>query len=203
MMHGLIYRTLQVFVQDSYGPQPWLDIAALAGLDPPEFEAMLSYDPDLADVLMDGATQVLNIPRDMLLEDVGTYLVSHPNCEGLRRLLRFGGVDFIDFLHSLEDLPDRARLAVPDLFLPDLELQDQGQGSFLLRLTGGFEGFGHVMVGLLRAIADDYGALALLDFTGRSGSTETVQIALVETDYAEGRAFDLGARGQMASGAAS
>lgn len=203
MMHGLIYRTLQVFVQDSYGPQPWLDIAALAGLDPPEFEAMLSYDPDLADVLMDAATQVLHIPRDMLLEDVGTYLVSHPNCEGLRRLLRFGGVDFIDFLHSLEDLPDRARLAVPDLFLPDLELQDQGQGSFLLRLTGGFEGFGHVMVGLLRAIADDYGALALLDFTGRSGSTETVQIALVETDYAEGRAFDLGARGQMASGAAS
>jgi hypothetical protein len=130
MMHGLIYRTLQVFVQDTYGAQQWGDVAALDGLDPPEFEAMLSYDPDLAERLLATSEKVLSLPRDMLLEDIGTYLVSHPNSEGLRRLLRFGGLDFIDFLYSLEDLPDRARLAVPDLVLPDLTA---GRGTGVIR----------------------------------------------------------------------
>ncbi len=67
----------------------------------------------------------------MLLEDLGTYLVSHPNVQGLRRLLRFGGAGFIDFLHSLDELHDRARLAVPDLDLPQLELRDHGSADLL------------------------------------------------------------------------
>lgn len=178
-------------------------MAALVGLDPAEFEAMLSYDPDLAGGLLAGCEKVLSLPRDMLLEDIGTYLVSHPNSEGLRRLLRFGGLDFIDFLHSLEDLPDRARLAVPDLVLPDLELQDEAPGSFVLRLSGGIPGFAHVMVGLLRAIADDYGALVVLSHGGTEALVESVHIALVQSEYSQGRAFDLGDRRLAASGGRS
>lgn len=199
-MHGLIYRTLQVFIQDSYGAERWLEIASRASLETPEFEAMLMYDPDLVGLLLAASENVLSVPREMLLEDVGTYLVSHPNSEGLRRLLRFGGVDFTEFLHSLEDLPDRSRLAVADLSLPDLELQEHAGNRFLLRINGQIPGFGHVLTGVLRAIADDYGALVLLEHLGVTGATETLQISLVETCYAEGRDFSLGSRGHARHG---
>lgn len=202
-MHGLIYRTLQLFVQDSHGAESWRAIVDQAELEIPEFEAMLSYDPALAEGLLAAAQQVLSVPRDMLLEDVGTYLVSHPNNEVLRRLLRFGGLDFADFLHSLEDLPDRARLAVPDLVLPDLELHEEAQNQFVLGLSGGFPGFGNVMVGLLRAIADDYGALVLLDHLGSDGDMEQVQIALVDTRHSSGRDFALGDRRIAVAGQSS
>ena len=192
-MHGLVLRTIQVFVQDTYGPRRWAEIAEKAGLELPEFEAMLHYDPEMLPGLLRAARLVLGKPCEAFLEDIGTYLVSHPNCEGLRRLLRFGGVDFIEFLHSLDDLPDRARLAVADLDLPDLELTEPAPNEYALRVTGQMVGFGHVMVGVLRAMADDYGALALLDHAGRDGETETVAIALIETAYAEGREFDLAA----------
>ena len=192
-MHGLILRTLQVYVQDTYGPEAWSRIAEAAGLVSPDFEAMLNYEEKtLLDVLK-MAQRVLNKPCEAFLEDCGTYLVSHPNSEGLRRLLRFGGVDFIEFLHSLDDLPDRARLVVADLELPDLELRDGPSGQFQLKVGAGIPGFAHVMAGLLRSIADDYGALALLDHEGGLSGIHLIDIQVVETAFAQGRDFELAA----------
>mmetsp|Transcript_7554 Transcript_7554/g.12953 ORF Transcript_7554/g.12953 Transcript_7554/m.12953 type:complete len:196 (+) Transcript_7554:2856-3443(+) len=193
-MHGLINRAIQCFVTDSYGPDKWVEATRLADLDFVEFEAMLIYDDDITPRILDAVSQVLDRPRADVMEDIGTYLVSHPNVEALRRLLRFGGVTFVEFLHSLDDLPDRARLAVADLQLPRIELHDFGPTQFNLVCDSPIAGYGHVMMGILRAMADDYGALALLEHEGGDQGVETISISLIETEFAEGRVFDLGAR---------
>ncbi|MGB5865175.1 MAG: heme NO-binding domain-containing protein [Sulfitobacter sp.] len=193
-MHGLINRSFQNYMCDSYGRDAWLDVAARADVSPPEFEAMLSYDASVTPAVLDAMAAVLRRPRAEVMEDIGTYLVSHPNTEAVRRLLRFGGVNFEDFLHSLDDLPDRARMAVSDLHLPAIEVRSHDAGQYSLLCKGPFAGFGHLMMGLLRVMADDYGVLALLDLESGKDGHETVQIRLVETDYADGRVFDLGLR---------
>jgi hypothetical protein len=43
-------------------------------------------------------------------------------------------------------------------------------------------------------MADDYGALVMLEHRGCRNGAEEIAIALVETAYAAGRSFDLGAR---------
>ncbi|MCM2560759.1 heme NO-binding domain-containing protein [Lutimaribacter sp. EGI FJ00015] len=192
-MHGLMNRAIECFVRDAYGDDRWADVARIAQLGFDGFEAMLRYETSLTWRVLDAITDVLGKPRNDVLEDIGTYLVSHPKTEALRRLLRFGGVDFVDFLHSLDDLPERARLAVDDLDLPRLELRDLSSNSFSLTVHADFAGFGHVMVGVLRAMADDYGALVMLDHSGDAGPIEVISIVLVETAYAEGRSFHLGA----------
>ena len=193
-MHGLINRAIQCFVTDSYGTERWTEVTQLSDLGFQEFEAMLSYDAALTPRVLDAVGEVLNRPRSEVMEDLGTYLVSHPNVEALRRLLRFGGVTFVEFLHSLDDLPDRARLAVADLKLPRIALREHGRGSFTLECDSPIAGYGYVMMGILRDMADDYGTLALLDHQGSGEGVETVSIALIETEFAEGRSFDLGAR---------
>ena len=50
------------------------------------------------------------------------------------------------------------------------------------------------MVGLLRAMADDYGALVMLDRKSGGDGQDVIWISLVESTFAEGRSFDLGAR---------
>ncbi len=50
------------------------------------------------------------------------------------------------------------------------------------------------MVGVLRAMADDYGALALLDYRGRKDEVETISVELLDMRFAEGRHFELGQR---------
>ncbi|UOA26579.1 heme NO-binding domain-containing protein [Pseudosulfitobacter sp. DSM 107133] len=192
-MHGLIYRAIQCFVTDSYGPEKWAEAATLADLGFVEFESMLIYDDALAPTVVAAVCAVLERNEADLMEDVGTYLVSHPKTEGLRRLMRFGGVTFVELLHSLDDLQDRAQLAVSDLILPHIELHEYSASRFSLICGTTIPSFGHVMMGLLRSMADDYGVLALLEIEGGAQGMETVSITLVETEFAEGRRFALGA----------
>lgn len=190
-MHGLVNRSIQCFLRDSYGPAVWAAVADRAGLPPDGFEAMLIYDDALTEALLDAAAAVLGRPREGILEDLGTYLVSHPARGALRRLLRFGGVSFTDFLHSLDDLPERGRLAVPELELPQLQLEEEAAGRFTLLIRRGWPGFGHVAVGVLRAMADDYGALVLLEHAGGEEGEERVAIQLLDSCFAAGRPFAL------------
>lgn len=192
-MHGLINRALQKFSCDTYGRGFWDGVARDAGLGHSDFEAMLTYDPAMTDAVLSVLARRLGRDRSAVLEDVGTYLVSHGD-GGLRRLLRFAGAGFEDFLDSLDDLPERARLAVPDLDLPRIESEPGGGGRVRIRCLGPHEGFGHVLVGVLRAMADDYGALVTIDHTGQGPGVETIEVALVVAGYAAGRRFDLGAR---------
>ena len=193
-MHGLINRGIQRFVTDSYGAAKWHAVMRHAGLDFTDFEAMWTYDDEITPLVLASVCDVLERPYEDLLEDIGTYLVSHANVEALRRLLRFGGVTFIEFLHSLDDLPDRARLAVADLDLPRLEITEETPEQYNLRCFNSEEGWGHLFMGVLRAMADDYGVLAYLEHKGFENNCETLQITLLETEFASGREFELGAR---------
>ncbi len=193
-MHGLINRSIQSFLRETYGPDLWQAVALDARLGFDNFEAMLGYDDALTHAVIDAAARRLSRSRDALLEDLGICLVSHPNFERLRRLLRFGGVSFDDFLHTLDDLPSRGRLAVPDLDLPELELQAGTDHRFTLYCRGQGEDFGHILVGILRAMADDYGALAVIEHAGRTAEAEVISIDVLEPDFAEGRRFTLAAQ---------
>ena len=190
-MHGLTNRAFQCFIRDTVGPEMWADVARGADLGFDGFEPMMTYPPEITERVIQVALQRLDRPRDSFLEDFGTYLVSHPNLEPVRRLLRFGGVSFVDFLDSLEDLPERGRLAVPTLDLPEMELTDLGAGMFDLTCAHRIEGAGHVIVGLLRAMADDYGALVVLEHLGLDQGRECISVHLLDQSHWSGKRFDL------------
>lgn len=197
-MHGLVNRAIERFVRDTYGRDVWIGTIRPLGLGYTAFEAMMTYEPEVTDRVLAAVQERLARGRDELLEDIGTYLISHPRVGALRRLLRFSGVDFTDFLHALDDLPGRARLAVADLDLPPMELEEESAGAYCLRI--GLRGagpvrFGPVMMGILRAMADDYGALVYLEYRGLSDHGELIGIRLLDEAFAQGRDFHLGAGG--------
>ncbi|MGL5009034.1 MAG: heme NO-binding domain-containing protein [Paracoccaceae bacterium] len=191
-MHGLINRAVQCFLRDSYGPELWQMVARDAGFGAESFDTMAIYDQAVTEALIDAAAIHLARPRELVLEDLGTYLVSHQRVEPVRRLLRFGGADFMDFLLSVEDLQGRSRLAVPDIDVPALALEEGEADVYLLSCRSPLSGAGHVIMGLLRAMADDYGALVLLEHQGQRDGAEWLRVHVLETRFAAGRSFDLG-----------
>lgn len=188
-MHGLVNRSIQSFLRDTYGAARWREIAEAAGADPHGFETMLHYDDALTDALLAAAAARLGKSGDALLEDLGIYLVTHPHSEAPRRLLRFGGVSFVEFLYSLGDLRDRGRLAVPDLDLPQLDLQEHPGGRFSLWCEAAHPGFLAVVFGVLQAMADDYGALVMLE-RRRDDDGERIFIDLLDRQFTQGRSFE-------------
>lgn len=190
-MHGLINLSLQCFVRDTYGDQVWRNIAETAELPASGFEAMLTYDDRQTTDVIDAATAKLRQVRGDFLESLGTYLVAHEKCQRIRRLLRFGGRTFEEFLLSLDELPDRARLAVPDLEMPDLYLRQNAPGLFELCCIWERAIFGHVVMGVLRGMADDFGALVLLDYEAVDDNAEVISIIIAESSFSEGRHFEL------------
>jgi hypothetical protein len=190
-MHGLINRAIQCFVRDTYGAEAWSRVCRKAGLGFVEFEAMLRYEDAITERLIDAATRMLAKDRGTFLEDMGTYLVTYPDLDALRRLLRFGGETFVEFLHSLDDLHDRVKLALPDLEVPVFEVREHSPTSFSIALTWETPGLSQMIVGILRAMADDYGALVVLEHTA-AGGRDVIGVSLLVKSYAEGRSFALG-----------
>jgi hypothetical protein len=187
-MHGLINRSIQSFLYDTYGAALWSAVAQAARLPEDGFEAMLHYEDELTDTTLATACQKLGKPLSALLEDLGSYLVTR---EALRRLLRFGGVDYADFLMSLEELQGRGQMALPDLALPEIEVSAEAEGRYRLCIRSPHQGWGAVFTGLLRAMADDYGALALIEQRLEAAGAEMVSVELLEASFAAGRRFDL------------
>ncbi len=194
-MHGMINRAIQCFMRDTYGTQTWDRVAESADLGFDNFEAMLSYSDQVTLDVLGQAARVLKKPVETFLEDLGTYLVSHPNVEAIRRLLRFGGENFTEFLFSLNDLEGRAKLALPDLEMPTLRVEHAEGGTFRLSCLSSMPGAGYAMVGVMRAMADDFGALVFLEHEGwKDSGEEIITINVLETAYAEGRSFELSER---------
>lgn len=193
-MNGLINRAIECFVRDSYGEAVWQEVTGGLGLDEAAFEPLMPSDGQVTARLVAAISVRLAREPDDLSEDLGTYLVAQPRSEAIRRLLRFGGVDFAEFLESLEDLPDRARLAMPDFDLPAISLHLQGAGVYRVEIGHGDDAglrFGPVLLGVLRAMADDYGALVLLEYRGFDATREIIEVHLLDEAFASGRDFDL------------
>lgn len=186
-MDALLLRSLQNYVLGTFGPVQWHEICASADQPSQTYEPMLRYDPGTADRVAGIASRVLGRPVESVWEDVGTHLVTNADREGIRRLLRFGGVSFGDFLHSLEELPARAKLALPNLDPPEVVLDEVGPERFELRCRSHIRGVQRVLIGVVTAMADDYGALCLID----TGAEECIAIAVLDSRHATAKAFEL------------
>lgn len=199
-MHGVVDRAIECFLRDTYTDAVWDDVAVAARSPVRSFEAMLAYDPALTGRILSAAVARIGKPRDALLEDLGIYLVTHPRYEALRRLLRFAGVTFEDFILSIDEIPGRAHLALPDLGLVPIGVRALGKDRFRICCGPGWPGFGHVLAGGIRAMADDYGALVTLSLVIEGeGGQACLELTLHSAEHSRGRAFDLAARADGAA----
>lgn len=122
-MLGVVNKVIESFVSQRYGDKLWADVLVDLSLPGYEFEAMLTYEDGITYDLIDGLAKRQSKMYQDILEDIGGYLVAEDSQASVRRLLRFGGATFEDFLLSLDDLNDRVALALDILDMPTVAVE--------------------------------------------------------------------------------
>lgn len=197
-MQGLINRAIQCFVCDTYGETAWKHVVDRAGVAVRNFEAFLDYPSVTTFKLIGAIEHQVSLPASVFLEDMGTYLVTSNTTTAVRRLLRFGGLTYEDFVLSLDELPERVNLALPDVKLPEIDVTLIAPKQYAVSIADDIKGFDFVVVGILRALADDYGTLAFIDHNVECNRS-TITVLLADSDFAAGNNFDF-ARVRHATG---
>ncbi|MFD1881050.1 heme NO-binding domain-containing protein [Paracoccus pacificus] len=188
MMHRFVIRSIELFLTETYGMGFWRQVVALVGLG--DFGAFENCPQDKVAGVLATAAENLGKSVDELTEDIGAWLVQ---MEALRRLLRFSGPDYRDFVLSLNEFRGRCHLILPEMEVPDFSVWQEGE-RLSVSVDPGRDAAIHdlwrsLVAGGLRAIADDYGALALIE-TNPQG---IIEVTILSTDFAEGRDFVLSA----------
>lgn len=188
-MQRLVIRAIEEFLRDTYGEGLWGRVKSACDLEPvPSTNnapgSSAHGRSQRAERLIPVAASLLGKPPEELSEDLGAWLARR---EPIRRLLRFSGRDFGDFVMSLEELPGRAHFVIPDLDIPRIDVVPESRNSMQLVLPETKVAWTAVLGGLLRAMADDYGALGLIAVEGN-----TISIDISAEDFAEARDFQLG-----------
>lgn len=189
-MLGLVNRAMERFVRGNYGDAVWEKVTGDGEL-PSTFEHLLDYHPETVERVIASAVRTLGKVREDFLEDLGHFLVTDPGCEAPRRLLRFGGAKFGDLLCSLDDLPERIALVFPGLELATIETEEEEDGQTIVRVESYFTDADCVVMGMLRALADDYGALATVERIENSSGKAALKVSVLKTAHAPGRDFRL------------
>lgn len=189
-MNRLVFRAVEEFLRDTYGDELWRDVIAAdqgAASAPGSARSTLSPMAHLrgAEKLITVGAHNLGKPADELFEDLGAWLARR---EAIRRLLRFSGTSFGDFVLSLEELPGRAQFVMPDLEMPPIIVERENDKLVQLIMPPHSGVWMAILGGLLRAMADDYGALGLILVQGSA-----VEVHISDETFARGRDFHLGA----------
>lgn len=197
-MHGMICKSVEGYVSTTHGAEAWAAVRRAADLPFAGFETLLSYDDAEFVAVQEAAARVLDRSTITLMEDVGTWICTHPPLKSIRRLFRFSGATFLDLLLSLDEIDARARMAVPELELPVFRVVAFGEREFEVTSSWSVQGASGILTGALRAMADEYGALAIIEIEAArvvSGSWhEVVYVRLVEEDFHTATEFVLGGR---------
>lgn len=181
-MQGLIHYSVETFIRQRRGEAAWRDVAARAGLDALGFDAFRHYPPQMLDALIAAGCAEFGLDRAEFLDDLGQWLAG---IEELRRILRFSGSCYADFVFALEHLHLRGEMVLPGLDLPRITVVQEPEGCFVLDMTERGE-WAAVICGMARAMADDYGVLACVETKGGR-----IRIEVPDTRFGPGRDFSL------------
>lgn len=153
-MYGIINHGIERFVTEKFGATGWRDVCLRAGITDTKFEGMLTYPDDVTYTLIGTICEKYNFAPADALETFGNYFFGYSQTTIVGKLLRFGGEEFADILYSLNAMHARIKLSMPHLRPPHFEFEENPDGSYQLHYSSAREGLEHLVIGLVRALAE-------------------------------------------------
>jgi len=103
-MYGLINNTFRKFVAKTYGDDCWNSVQMRTELDEDCFLSFRKQADDSTYALVGAASEILEIPGALLLEQYGRYWVDNVAKVQFSQIMEVTGKDFVGFVNNLDGM---------------------------------------------------------------------------------------------------
>lgn len=153
-MHGIIFNLLYKFVQDNYDFQTLQAIKKEAGLEGQFHFATRTYPDEEAEAMLQGASKVLNLEREVILEAFGQHITPE-----LLRVYKAFIKTHWDCMSVLENVEKTIHKAVmnntPDTDPPKLKIRRIDKNQIHIEYTSPRKMIA-LGIGIIKKIAEHY-----------------------------------------------
>lgn len=163
-MYGLVNIAIEKLVISEMGEKAWEDVCESIGLkDFPGFMALKNYPDELTYELVGAVSEKSGIKPEKILEMFGYYWVDYTKKEGYTDYLYLGGDSFSSFLQNLNKLHVKVKQVFPELRPPKFSVENINDNKIGLIYKSEREGLHHMVIGLLKGLADYFNDKIAID----------------------------------------
>lgn len=141
-------------VISGFGQNKWDEIKIKAGLTSDDFSSMAPYSDSITYALVGAASEVLQLPATVILQEFGKHWIKFTAKEGCGVMMAMFGSNFFEAISSINNLHQRIGLSMPQLSAPRFNIQTIFETELLVEYIATRKGLGHMMNGLLYCPAE-------------------------------------------------
>lgn len=171
-MYGLINKAVQDVVVSKAGAEGWRKVCEKNGLTQPMFVGFEQYPDAQTYGLVGAASDVLGMPANTLLEEIGVYWSKFTVEQGYGHLMDMAGDSVYQVLQELNNIHARLMVTLPELRPPSFECLRREDGVILVKYYSERPGLSPLVIGLIRGLGERFGQTAVVTQTAQRKDQE-------------------------------
>lgn len=153
-MHGLVNQGIHDLAVELGGEMLWDQIRAAAGVEEGTLIGLKVYPDEVTDRLVQGASSVLGLPVDEVLQAFGRHWILYTARQGYGPLFDTMGRSLPEFLANLDAMHARLSLSMPDLRPPSFVCEQMNGAQIRLEYWSDRPGLAPMVTGLLLGLGE-------------------------------------------------
>lgn len=153
-MYGIVNKAFHELIVQHHGEDQWLSIREKAAVDVDFFLTNEPYPDEITYSLVMASSEVLQVPVNTILEDLGKHWILKTGKNSYGALLSSGGANFKDFVLNLPNFHSRVMLVYPKLSPPEFVTRTLGSHQLELEYHSERVGLTYFMLGLLKGLGE-------------------------------------------------
>ncbi len=156
-MHGMVNQGVRDLAIELGGEQLWQKIAAAAGVGHEPILSASVYPDEVTYRLVDGASRVLGMTTDEVLQAFGRHWILYTARRGYGAIFDTMGSSLPGFLANLDAMHARISLSMPELTPPTFVCEQLADDRLRLEYWSHRPGLAPMVVGLLQGLGEYFG----------------------------------------------
>lgn len=132
-MYGLVLYNVQQYIQKQKGEEIWRSIIKRASLDTFNFAYHDIYGEPVLHKLIDAASEILEVPPEELMFEVGQSFIRFTQEIGYEGVLKVLGRDLKSFINGLDSIHEHLKSSYPKIKAPSFFCVNESRTGITLQ----------------------------------------------------------------------